>query len=145
MFSLAEDLEADDCSGLEKVQNMVPLPDLENEMAPERIVPKPLPSSTPEPPGARQFPAYNQYPTHNKRRASQRDSDADDQESEEDWKPQSIWDQRPPTRQRQPQRRQRGRSTQQNKRARVDTVREQQAAAVIAQQPKERPDVNHHL
>jgi len=125
---------------------LMPQPDLENEMTAEKIVPKPLPISTPEP--GQQFPGYGgQFANqNNKRRASNRESDADDPDSEDDtWRPQSIWDQRPPRPARQAQRRQRGRTTQQNKRARVDNTREQQMAAVAAQQPKERQDVNHHL
>ena len=46
--------------------------------------------------------------------------------------------------QRQPQRRQRGRTTHQVKRQRTDSV-QPAATPSIPQQPKERPDANHHL
>jgi len=64
-------------------------PDLENEMAAERIIPKPLPISTPEPPPPRQF-NFGGYPNPNKR---ERESD------DEQWRPQNLFDQR----QRQPE------------------------------------------
>ena len=44
-----------------------PIPDLENEMTAERIVPKPLPISTPEPPPPRQF-NFGGYPTNKRGR-----------------------------------------------------------------------------
>jgi len=116
-----------------------PIPDLENEMTAERIVPKPLPISTPEPPPPRQF-NFGGYPTNKRGREG---------ESDDEWRPQNLFDQRQPapTReppQRQPQRRQRGRSTQQVKRQRTDSV-QPNATPAIPTQPKERPDANHHL
>ena len=44
-----EDYDDDDGRGRQQIVQE-PIPDLENEMAAERIVPKPLPISTPEPP-----------------------------------------------------------------------------------------------
>lgn len=118
------------------------IPDLENEMPAERIVPKPLPISTPEPPPPRGMGGYHQNNFAMKRRASESDDDPEGWRSQQ----QDPWGQNARGRRSVP--RPRGRSTPQVKRQRTDNItsREQQAAvAAISQQPKERPDANNHL
>ena len=78
--------------------------------------------------------------------------DLDDPDDPDDpdasWKPKQTWEQ--PQRGRRPNRARGGRANNQVKRFRPDQeqlARQQQAAALqaIQQQPKERPDANHHL
>jgi len=116
--------------------------DLENEMHAERIVPKPLPISTPEPPPPR---PYNfGYPNTKRGR----------EDDDEDWRPENLFDQRAAQakvdQRNQSQRRSRGRtgsttSHHQIKRQRTDSVTPSPQQPSIPTQPKERPDVNHHL
>ena len=149
-----------------------PTQDLENEMSGERILPKPLPSSTPDPlDRQRAMGVYNQM--NNKRRQSETDN-PDDPEA---WRGGVGWQGN--------QAHQRGRRSNRGrprgginqspnvkrfKHEQGVTAREQQAAIqvqmrqyspwaltllwvkldfskfqAIQQQPKERPDANHHL
>ena len=118
----------------------VPAPDLENEMSAGKVVPKPLPVSTPDPVERQRMMA-----TYKRERDG---DDPDDPNAE--WKPKQEWPQ--PTRgRRSGGRGSRGPRTQ-NPFKRIKTeqeiaaARQQQAALqAIQQQPKERPDANHHL
>jgi len=132
-----------------------PPQDLESEMAAEKIIPKPLPISTPDPMD-RQRMLHNQGYNMgmNKRRQSGRDEgDSDPDDPDGNWRPKSMWEQQNPgqaMRGRRPNRGRGGRGgSPQVKRFRADQSgagREQQAAVqAIQQQPKERPDANHHL
>jgi len=129
-----------------------PAEDMENEMIAEKIVPKPLPISTPDPMD-RQRMLHNQGYNMNKRRQSGRDEDSDPDDPDGTWRPKSLWEQQNPgaaMRGRRPNRGRGGRGgSPQVKRFRGDqtvTGREQQSAVqAIQQQPKERPDANHHL
>merc|ERR1719334_1515918 len=115
----------------------VPAPDLENEMSAEKVVPKPLPVSTPDP-----MERQRMMQTYKRERE---EDDPDDPDAA--WKPKAMWDQS--NRGRRPTRTRGGRSNQQVKRFRADQdqIAKQQQAALqaIQQQPKERPDANHHL
>jgi len=152
----SSDSESDPGEGREDFeQDVGPAPreeaaDLETEMSAERIVPKPLPVSTPDPlDRQRAMGVYNQM--NNKRRQSGRDSG--DEDDPEGWRPRAMWGQEGhPGQNNRGRRSNRGRprgSSNQSpavKRFRTDqnvSQREQQAA--IQQQPKERPDANHHL
>jgi len=129
----------------------VPPQDLENEMSAEKIIPKPLPISTPDPMD-RQRMLHNQGYNMNKRRQSGRDDDSDPDDPDGTWRPKSLWEQQNPGQAMRGRRPNRGRGrggSPQVKRFRADqamAAREQQAAVqAIQQQPKERPDANHHL
>jgi len=130
----------------------VPPQDLENEMSGEKVVPKPLPISAPDPMD-RQKLMHNQGYNMNKRRQSGREDESDPDDPDGTWRPKSMWDQQTPgqvTRGRRPNRGRGGRGgSPQVKRFRGDqsvTGREQQAVVqALQQQPKERPDANHHL
>jgi len=129
----------------------VPQQDLENEMSAEKIIPKPLPISTPDPMD-RQRMLHNQGYNMNKRRQSGRDDDSDPDDPDGTWRPKSLWEQQNPGQAMRGRRPNRGRGrggSPQVKRFRADqamAAREQQAAVqAIQQQPKERPDANHHL
>jgi len=128
-----------------------PTQDLENEMSGERVLPKPLPSSTPDPlDRQRAMGVYNQM--NNKRRQS----DPDNPDDPDAWRSGAGW-----TGQGGNQPNQRGRRSNRGrprgslsqspnvkrfKNEQGITSREQQAAIqAIQQQPKERPDANHHL
>jgi len=129
-----------------------PQQDLENEMSAEKIVPKPLPISTPDPMD-RQRMLHNQGGYNmNKRRQSGRDEDSDPDDPDGTWRPKSLWEQQNPgqaMRGRRPTRGRGGRGgSPQVKRFRGDQTagRDQQTAVQpVVQQPKERPDANHHL
>merc|ERR1719422_229484 len=128
-----------------------PTQDLENEMSGERVLPKPLPSSTPDPlDRQRAMGVYNQM--NNKRRQS----DPDNPDDPDAWRGGGGWNgqggNQPNQRGRRSNRgRPRGSLSQSPNVKRFKneqgiTSREQQAAIqAIQQQPKERPDANHHL
>jgi len=128
-----------------------PPQDLESEMSAEKIIPKPLPISTPDPMD-RQRMLHNQGYNMNKRRQSGRDDESDPDDPDGTWRPKSLWEQQNPGQAMRGRRPNRGRGrggSPQVKRFRADqamVAREQQAAVqAIQQQPKERPDANHHL
>jgi len=128
----------DDYDNMMPIQTpQVPAPDLENEMSAEKVVPKPLPVSTPDP-----MERQRMMQTYKRERE---EDDPDDPDAA--WKPKAMWDQS--NRGRRPTRTRGGRSNQQVKRFRADQdqIAKQQQAALqaIQQQPKERPDANHHL
>ena len=122
----------------------VPPVDLESEMTAEKIIPKPLPVSTPD-------PLERQRMMASYKRERGEESDPDDPDGT--WRPKSLWEQQNPgmsLRGRRPTRSRGSRSNNQAaKRFRADqdqVARQQQAALqAIQQQPKERPDANHHL
>ena len=128
----------------------VPTQDLENEMSGERILPKPLPSSTPDPlDRQRAMGVYNQM--NNKRRQS----DPDNPDDPEAWRSGVGWAGQGNQPHQRGRRSNRGRprggvnqspNVKRFKHEQGVTSREQQAAIqAIQQQPKERPDANHHL
>ena len=128
----------------------VPTQDLENEMSGERILPKPLPSSTPDPlDRQRAMGVYNQM--NNKRRQS----DPDNPDDPEAWRSGVGWAGQGNQAHQRGRRSNRGRArgginqspnVKRFKNEQGVTSREQQAAIqAIQQQPKERPDANHHL
>eukprot|EP00092_Neocalanus_flemingeri_P002193 GFUD01002333.1.p1 GENE.GFUD01002333.1~~GFUD01002333.1.p1 ORF type:complete len:1322 (-),score=442.13 GFUD01002333.1:282-4247(-) len=129
-----------------------PQQDLENELSGEKIIPKPLPVSTPDPMD-RQRMLHNQGYSMgmNKRRQSGRDSDSDPDDPDGTWRPKSQWEQQNPgqaMRGRKPNRGRGGRGgSPQVKRFRADQTGTggQGAVQAVQQQPKERPDANHHL
>ena len=133
------DYPDDDYDGMMPIQTpQVPAPDLENEMTAGKVVPKPLPVSTPDP-----MERQRMMQTYKRERE---EDDPDDPDAS--WKPKQAWEQ--PQRGRRPNRARGGRGNNQVKRFRPDQeqiARQQQAAALqaIQQQPKERPDANHHL
>merc|ERR1719468_927889 len=133
------DYPDDDYDGMMPIQTpQVPVPDLENEMTAGKVVPKPLPVSTPDP-----MERQRMMQTYKRERD---EDDPDDPDAS--WKPKQTWEQ--PQRGRRPNRARGGRGNNQVKRFRPDQeqiARQQQAAALqaIQQQPKERPDANHHL
>ena len=80
------------------------------------------------------------------------DDDSDPDDPDGTWRPKSLWEQQNPGQAMRGRRPNRGRGrggSPQVKRFRADqamAAREQQAAVqAIQQQPKERPDANHHL
>ena len=116
----------------------VPAADMESELQAGKVVPKPLPVSTPDP-----MERQRMMQTYKRERD---EDDPDDPDAS--WRPKQAWEQ--PQRGRRPNRARGGRSSNQVKRFRPDQeqlARQQQAAALqaIQQQPKERPDANHHL
>ena len=137
-------LDEEDYNGTVPVQApIVPPTDLETEMSAEKVIPKPLPVSTPD-------PLERQRIMQNYKRERGEESDPDDPDSS--WRPKSLWEQQNPAamRGRRPTRSRGSRATTQAaKRFRADqeqVARQQQAALqAIQQQPKERPDANHHL
>jgi len=132
------------------ISNPAPQQDLENEMSGEKIIPKPLPISTPDPMDRQRMLNTQGYTAGtNKRRQSGRGSDSDPDDPDGTWRPKSLWEQQnpgQPVRGRRPRGRGGRGGSPQVKRFRADQSREQQAAVqAIQQQPKERPDANHHL
>ena len=105
----------------------------------QKVLPKPLPVSTPD-------PMDRQRMMQTYKREREDDDNPDDPDGA--WKPNALWNQQN-NRGRRPTRSRGGRTNNQVKRFRADQeqIRQQQQAAIqaIQQQPKERPDANHHL
>ena len=134
-------LDEEDYNGAVPVATpAVPPTDLETEMSAEKVVPKPLPVSTPD-------PVERQRIMQSYKRERGEESDPDDPDGS--WKPKSVWDQTQSMRGRRPTRTRGSRAASlAAKRFKADqdqVVRQQQALQAIQQQPKERPDANHHL
>ena len=104
-----------------------------------KVVPKPLPVSTPDP-----MERQRMMQTYKRERE---EDDPDDPDAS--WKPKSAWEQQQANRGRRQTTTRGRRSNNQVKRFRADqdqAVRQHQAALQqLQQQPKERPDANHHL
>merc|ERR1712112_31154 len=133
----------DDLDNMMPIQTPAPALDLENQMSKEglsqKVLPKPLPVSTPD-------PMDRQRMMQTYKREREDDDNPDDPDGA--WKPNALWNQQN-NRGRRPTRSRGGRTNNQVKRFRADQeqIRQQQQAAIqaIQQQPKERPDANHHL
>ena len=135
------DDEFDDDKAVPIPAPTVPAPDLETEMTAGKIVPKPLPVTTPDPVERQRMMA-----TYKREREEENPDDPGGE-----WKPKQEWQGQVPTRgRRSGGRGSRGPRTP-NPFKRIKTeqelaaARQQQALQAIQQQPKERPDANHHL
>jgi len=132
------DAEYDEEGVVIKKGGQVPTQDLENEMSAEKVVPKPLPVSTPDPQDRQRM-----MQLHGKR--SREDGSEEAEGGDATWKPKHLWEQN----QGQGMKRGAGRPRGSRGRGSPGTKRLKSeggtAVQTIVQPPKERPDASHHL